>query len=995
MKGAVLFLAKEVELCETQPPLLKRRHGMTLASALRPAWAGRDGEVAIYLDGHSLTFSEVSAAAASIAATLAPHTPSTVALWLQATPAWPLALLGVLAAGASPLDLDPAWPRDRVAAAVAAAGATLILWDSDDADTPPPPSLGSGVHSMQLPRLTEGRVPPPLPPAPLPAHVWLVSSGSTRTGPSVASIPWAGIAARAAWAASTLGLGPGARVGVRCPPFTADAVNEVLSPLLTGAALVMLPRAAVETGGGALATALADARLTHLSLTPALWGAVARAPGACAALTSLTCACSTGSLLPVGLARTLVEDVLPSHASFFNVYGSAECGADAAAADVGAWLASGYHTAIVAAGTPAVAATALFVVEAGVVEGGESQPITRLTPLPAGVVGIVCVVGPGVATHTAPASSAIVHATIDSGTGAMLKAPGACPPTSPTRVLVTGDEGHITPGVSPSLIVTGRATRTVRLGATWASLDEVEAVLSGAPGVEAVAAVCVGQAVVAVVAGATVTPAVVIAAASRRLPPRAVPTRVLVVDALPRLASGKIDYRAVEARVVSCAAAQSPRPLRPTEAAVAAAMAAALASAGIVTRLEATSDLFEVGGDSLVAAEAAAALGVKTAVVITGRTPRGVAAQSTHRPLKRGRGDRDATPPPPASAQWRVALAGCVDAPPALAGDGTTPFIVAAAHTGDAVAVAAATGAVMWRLPADSQAPCEGACGVGGDAVAVARGGDSPALVWCPPPTTVVPLPSAPRGPASPCPWTPGAVWCGLRDGSVVTATAAGILWRFAVSDRAALAGAPVAAPCGSVAVLATLEAGGDASLIALGRPATTTVPPTISWRSLSPWRGPLAGGVVVTESAAIAACAGGMAAAVDLNHGGLVWKVDLDGPVFGRPLAHTASATIILAERGGSVVRLDAATGRVEWRSTARCGGLPTGPSLSTDGAAILLATDTGAVLALDTATGTDRGAVTASAAPTFGGPPLVVPGGGVVVGTRDDSVACLRPFW
>jgi len=111
----------------------------------------------------------------------------------------------------------------------------------------------------------------------------------------------------------------------------------------------------------------------------------------------------------------------------------------------------------------------------------------------------------------------------------------------------TGDLGRI--DETGNLIVLGRADNRIKRDGLWVLLDDVEACLADAPGVAEVAVVTAGEtrrgpgviAFYRVEPGAGVSPVALLRHCRAVLPGYAVPDRIVPVDALPRLASGKVD----------------------------------------------------------------------------------------------------------------------------------------------------------------------------------------------------------------------------------------------------------------------------------------------------------------------------------------------------------------------------------------------------------------------------------------------------------------------
>jgi O-succinylbenzoic acid--CoA ligase len=116
--------------------------------------------------------------------------------------------------------------------------------------------------------------------------------------------------------------------------------------------------------------------------------------------------------------------------------------------------------------------------------------------------------------------------------------------------LVTSDIGFVENG---HLHVLGRVDEVIITGGEKIHPAQVEAVLAVTPGVHAVAVFGVpdarwGQVIAAVIAtGTELDRERAFAAWHAQLPPHARPRRIAIVDALPVLASGKVDRRAVAA----------------------------------------------------------------------------------------------------------------------------------------------------------------------------------------------------------------------------------------------------------------------------------------------------------------------------------------------------------------------------------------------------------------------------------------------------------------
>lgn len=118
----------------------------------------------------------------------------------------------------------------------------------------------------------------------------------------------------------------------------------------------------------------------------------------------------------------------------------------------------------------------------------------------------------------------------------------------------TNDLGHLDP--DGRLRITGRANRVINSGGLKVSLDAIEAAVREIGGVVEVAAIAVsdtewGERAALVYVGSPEVADYIAADALQHLGPAAKPVRVIRVDSIPRLASGKPDYVALTAQFAS------------------------------------------------------------------------------------------------------------------------------------------------------------------------------------------------------------------------------------------------------------------------------------------------------------------------------------------------------------------------------------------------------------------------------------------------------------
>ncbi|WP_338774476.1 amino acid adenylation domain-containing protein [Nocardia vulneris] len=157
------------------------------------------------------------------------------------------------------------------------------------------------------------------------------------------------------------------------------------------------------------------------------------------------------------------------------------------------------------------------------------------------------------------------------------------------------------------LVYLGRADDQVKIRGFRVELGEIETALLAVASVRQAAVVVRedtpgARRIVAYVVGA-VAPAAVRAAAAKLLPEHMVPSAIVRIDALPLTPHGKLDRKALPAPVIETAVFRAPT--QPLERTVAEVFAAILGD----VRIGVDDNFFALGGNSLLAAQAAARLG--------------------------------------------------------------------------------------------------------------------------------------------------------------------------------------------------------------------------------------------------------------------------------------------------------------------------------------------------------------------------------------------------
>ncbi|MBO3748353.1 amino acid adenylation domain-containing protein [Streptosporangiaceae bacterium NEAU-GS5] len=363
-------------------------------------------------------------------------------------------------------------------------------------------------------------------------------------------------------------------LAVTSPAFDIAAL-ELYLPLACGGSLVMADE---ETGrdGAALTALIAEAGVTHVQTTPSRWRLLLAAGFADRAVTALV----GGEALPPALARELRERV----GHLVNVYGPTETTIWSTAWQVPE------QPGEVLIGTP-IANTQIHICD----ENGRPQPI--------GIPGELCIGGLGVAQGYLgrPALTA------DRFRPDLLGPSGA-------RVYRTGDLARWRG--DGQLEFLGRADNQIKLHGHRIEPGEIEAWLSGLPGV-AEAAVVVWNlrgwpslaAYLSLEPDASPDPAGWRAELARNLPRYMVPDHYTVLPRLPLTPNGKLDRSALPAPDDDGpAAGEHVEPRTPAEELVARVWAEVLE----VERVGAGDDFFALGGHSLLAMTVAARLSEET-----------------------------------------------------------------------------------------------------------------------------------------------------------------------------------------------------------------------------------------------------------------------------------------------------------------------------------------------------------------------------------------------
>ncbi len=550
---------------------------VTLAGLFGAQAARTPGAVAVACGDVTLSYGELGERAGRLAGyltSLGAGPERLIAVVMEKSAEVFVAWLGVAMSGAAFLPVDPAHPAERIGFMLADARPDLVVTavvaaaslPSAPGGGPPVVVLDDPVVAGRVARQRPGDLAGPRrPELGHPAYV-IYTSGSTGR-PKGTVVTHRGLAGLAGSMAAAFGIGPGSRVLQLASLGFDAAVMEVLMAWPAGAALVVPEPGRGPLAGEVLAETLDELRVSHALIIPT---ALATVPAG--RVRGLGCLIVGGEACPEALAARW-----SAGRRMFNAYGPTEV---------------------------TVAATV-----AGPLSGSVVPPIgrpvwnTRVFVLDEGLG----VVAPGVAGELYVAGAGLARG--------YLGRPGltgerfvACPfGPAGERMYRTGDVARWTVKgegeAGGELEYLGRSDDQVKVRGFRIELGEVEAVLAGLPGV--------GQAAVAVredrpgdrrlagyvvpAGGAVLDLAGLRAAAARVLPGYMVPAAVVVVEALPLNANGKLDRGALPAPEYAAGGGRAPAV--PGEEALCEVFARVLG----LDRVGVQDSFFDLGGHSLLA----------------------------------------------------------------------------------------------------------------------------------------------------------------------------------------------------------------------------------------------------------------------------------------------------------------------------------------------------------------------------------------------------------
>ncbi|MFB7620583.1 amino acid adenylation domain-containing protein [Kitasatospora sp. NPDC056181] len=564
-------IVEEWNATAAEPPRL------TVHQAFEAQAARTPDAVAVVCDGAEVSYAELDERANRLAHYLVGQgvgAESVVALGLGRGAEMIAAILAVWKAGAGYLPVDPEQSAERIAYLLRDSRAVLMLTTEEILDELPAGRVRLVAVDDAPVRMRLAAAPataPGVPVAPAALAYVIYTSGSTGR-PKGVQVTHEALANYTGSVPARLGLGaPGGRYALLQAQATDLGNTVVFASLTSGGQLHILDAEAV-TDPAAVSDYLAEHRIDYLKAVPSHLAALAAVRGAGGVLPARALVLGGEAAQP-DLVTALLEAA--GDRPVFNHYGPTETTIGVTTTRLTPQSAAG---GVVPIGTPA-ANTRVYVLD------------DALNPVPAGVTGELYIAGAQLARGYGGRPALTAERFV------------ACPFGTGGRMYRTGDRVRWTRG--GQLVFAGRADQQVKIRGFRVEPGEVQAVLAAHPEVAQAAVVAredtpgeprlVAYVVAADSAGEEL-PASVRQFTAQRLPEHLVPAAVVVLDALPLTANGKLDRAALPAPGFATAGAGR-APATVQEEILCAAFAEVLGVEGVGV----DDDFFTLGGHSLLA----------------------------------------------------------------------------------------------------------------------------------------------------------------------------------------------------------------------------------------------------------------------------------------------------------------------------------------------------------------------------------------------------------
>ncbi|WP_280221012.1 non-ribosomal peptide synthetase [Nocardia neocaledoniensis] len=496
-----------------------------------------------------------------------------------------LAVWAIAKTGAAYVPVDPNYPADRIAHILSDSGAVLGLTTGAHRGV-----LGDTLPWLELDdAATAARV------AAQPTHpvsyadrvrtlderhpAYLIYTSGSTGKPKGVVVTHTGLAPLVATEREHYRVTAEARVLHVCSPNFDVSVLELLLTFSAGATLVIAPPQVF--GGFELADLLRRERVTHMLITPGALESVDPAD-----LDDLRVVVVAGDKFgPELVGRWAVGE-----REFYNGYGPTEA-------------------TILATSTPPMDPAAPVTIGSAIAGVGAFVLDARLRPVPAGVIGELYLSGPALAQGYLNRPGLTAERFVASPFGAQSGDANA-------RLYRTGDLVRRTESGDGVIEYMGRSDFQVKIRGFRIELGEIDNALTAHPDIDFAATLgktlpSGATALVSYVlprAGASVEVSALDAFLAESLPGYMIPASIMVLDQIPLTPVGKLDRKALPEPVF--AAREFRAPSTPVQEIVAEVFATLLTAGGAEEiRVGADDDFFELGGNSLLAAQAATRIG--------------------------------------------------------------------------------------------------------------------------------------------------------------------------------------------------------------------------------------------------------------------------------------------------------------------------------------------------------------------------------------------------
>ncbi|MFG3077020.1 amino acid adenylation domain-containing protein [Streptomyces sp. NPDC048225] len=570
------------------PLRTERRSDLTLTGLVTVAARRWPDRLALVQGEQSLSYAELERRSDSVCAHLTARgigAGSTVGVWMDRGPAWPTALLGILKAGAAYLPLDVSHPRERVEYTLGDAGAALVLGDHRR-ESPPSDRVPFAVVEDLL-DVAEEAEPRPVDADPSALAYILYTSGTTGR-PKGVCVDHGNLVHTLRAVAACYELAPDDRV-LQFSALTFDVAAEELFATLISGATVVLRDAGPTPDVGELMSLVERHDVSVLNLPASYWhewvSVLNDYPPS--RYTRLRLVVVGSEAVDAGRLATW-QAAAPARVRWLNAYGPTETTITATVYE-----------------PPAPASVPARRSSGGVVPIGRPLPGVRayvldasLNPVAPGAPGELYIAGPGVTRGYLGDRARTEESFLPDPWGE----PGE-------RMFATRDRVRCMAGGVIEFL--GRSDDQVKLRGFRIELAEIEHVLRTHPSVTDAAVVLredrpgdqrlAGYVTSTADAGGRSEElrAQLDALLRDRLPGYMVPAHLVVLDRMPRSASGKVDRRSLPVPAPGEPREAVPEPRTRTEQRLRAIWAEVLGTPVIGVE----DDFFRLGGHSLLATQ--------------------------------------------------------------------------------------------------------------------------------------------------------------------------------------------------------------------------------------------------------------------------------------------------------------------------------------------------------------------------------------------------------